>query len=76
MRDPANTTSAFYSSTIIDSVIERVSKGEALSAICSTPGYPSRISWWRWCTSDPVLSARYTLALQQSIAVNRAGCRN
>ncbi|MGQ7938876.1 terminase small subunit-like protein [Paraburkholderia sp. D1E] len=71
MRDPDNTTSAFYPNTVIDAVIERTAKGEALTAICATPGYPSRASWWRWCTSDPQLSARYTVALQQSIARRR-----
>jgi hypothetical protein len=71
VRDPDNTTSHYYPNHVIDSIIARVGEGEALTSICATPGFPSRISWWRWVTSDPVLAGRYTTALQQGIQRRR-----
>jgi hypothetical protein len=71
VRDPANTTSAFYPNSVIDAMLERVANGEAMTRICATPGYPTRGAWYRWVTTDPVLAERYGEAVKQSIVRRR-----
>lgn len=45
-------------------MFDRVSKGESLDTICSTPDMPSRKSFFAWCMEDPESRSGYELALE------------
>lgn len=53
-----------YSEEIIDLILERISCGESVNAICSSPDMPTRSSFFRWLKDDQSLLTRYKTALE------------
>lgn len=47
---------------LIDSVLERVAKGEPLAPILREPGMPHYTAWYDWCRADEALSLAYARA--------------
>ena len=68
----SSATRTYFSAGTVEIILERIAKGESLSAICSEAGMPSRISWMRWCTDDDALGERYMRAQQKGLEVKFA----
>lgn len=47
---------------MVDDIIERLSNGEPLAAICRTPGYPHPSTFRDWVNTDEELSRRFARA--------------
>ena len=47
---------------MVDDIIERLSNGEPLAAICRTPGYPHPSTFRDWVNADEELSRRFARA--------------
>ena len=47
---------------LIDSVLERVARGEPLAPILREPGMPHYTVWYDWCRADEALSLAYARA--------------
>ena len=45
-------------------IFDRISGGESVNTICSTPDMPSRSSFFKWLTDDESLLARYNIAIE------------
>ncbi|WP_321943134.1 terminase small subunit-like protein [Paraburkholderia tropica] len=51
----------YYPAVIVDQIIERVSAGESVTAICADPAMPCAASFFNWL-ADPELRGKYEQA--------------
>lgn len=51
-----------YTSEIMDKIVERVSVGETLRAICKEPNMPSECTFRKWVRENPSLAKAWHLA--------------
>lgn len=54
-----------YTQEIGDEICERMSEGESLRSICSSPGFPNRASVFRWLHSNEVFRSQYARAREE-----------
>lgn len=54
-----------YAADIADAIIERMSDGEMLTAICGDVDMPSRTTAYRWLSENPSFQAAYTRAREE-----------
>lgn len=52
-----------FSEELISTIFNRVSSGESINKICSTPDMPSRKSFFDWVDKDKEIQRRYEMAL-------------
>lgn len=52
-----------FSEEIVSIIFDRVSSGESINKICSTPDMPSRKTFFEWVAKDEDVRRRYDLAI-------------
>lgn len=53
-----------YSDELLNVILDRVSAGEALSAVCSSDDMPTRKAFFEWVAKDPSIKDKYEFAIQ------------
>lgn len=53
-----------YSEELVDTILNRVARGEPLSGVCDQPDMPSRSSFFDWVIKYPDLKDKYEFAIQ------------
>lgn len=61
---------SLYDPALADVILDRLSEGESLRAICSTEGMPSRSTVFRWLADDEGFATKYAHAREAQAEVH------